>query len=230
MSRPTASTSRSEVAKLVPGERLSRRRREVGRQAPGVRDRAVEPAQDPEQEPKREEREREDQQRRRQEHQGVELVPGARRLHRRPSELDEGEQRDREHEQLHGHARDQRAVLAREQPPFLQDRPSDVRQRQQEQRDRTDERPDRAEHEREVDRPIGNSTPGRDGPFAFEASLARAMPSSRPRGYATIAVNRAWMPCAASSLPRENPRLRGRRARTTVSTAPASRRPRASRA
>ena len=59
-----------------------------------------------------------------------------------------------------------------------------------------------------VDSPTGKSTPGSDGPFAFEASVARAMPSNRPSGYATIAVNSAWTPCAASSLPEENPRLR----------------------
>ena len=30
--------------------------------------------------------------------------------------------------------------------------------------------------------PIGNKTPGSDGPFAFDASVARAMPNPRPSG------------------------------------------------
>ena len=180
--------------------------REVRRQALGPRHRPVEPAQDPEQEPEREEREREDQQRRRQQHQRVELVPGARRLHRRPAELDEREQRDRQHEQLDRHARDQRAVLAREQATLLQDRPPDVRQREQQQRDRADERADRARaRARTSTARSGKSTPGSDGPFAFEASVARAMPSNRPSGYATIAVNSGLHALRGEQLGRGEP-------------------------
>jgi hypothetical protein len=44
--------------------------------------------------------------------------------------------------------------------------------------------------------------------LAFEASLARPIPMSRPSGYATIAVNTAWTACAESNLAPEKPRLR----------------------
>ncbi len=152
---------------------------EVGGEPASAADAPVQPVQHERQQPQGDERGGEQQQRRRGEHEGLDRALARLGL-RAAAQLDEGEDAERQHDQLDRHPGQQRAILARCSAAFLDHGARDRRRRERQQHERADQRHGEPEPDRAVVEPGGELDAGELLPVEPSGELGEPEPQQQP--------------------------------------------------